>query len=131
MGMSENFDDLFRSPEDLEPVEDLTEGGSWLLELVAAVDFLGRGDRHGLTVWDALEEAMRWWSAEQHRLRGLFLAAIGAEQTRIEASFRQAIQIALEQKSISLAKRAEATYAGYRRQKLSKSGARGLRLPLC
>ena len=45
--------------------EDLTEGGSHLLDLVAAVDFLRRGDRHGLTVWDALEEALRWWTAEQ------------------------------------------------------------------
>jgi hypothetical protein len=39
------------------------------------------------------------------------LAAIGADQTQIEASFCEAVRIAKEQKSISLEKRAEATYA--------------------
>jgi hypothetical protein len=42
------------------PGEDLREGGTWLLDLVAAVDYLGRGFRCGLTVWDAIEEALRW-----------------------------------------------------------------------
>ena len=51
----------------------------------------------------------RWWCAELHRLRGVFLAAMGAEETQIEASFCAAIRIAKEQKSISLAKRAEAS----------------------
>jgi serine/threonine protein kinase len=73
----------------------------------------------------------RWRSAELHRLRGVFLAAMGAEETQIEDSFCAAIRIAKEQKSISLAKRAEATYAEYRRQKASASGRRGFRLPLC
>ena len=73
----------------------------------------------------------RWWCAELHRLRGVFLAAMGAEETQIEASFCEAIKIAKEQKSVSLAKRAEATYAEYRRQKASASGGRGFRLPLC
>jgi hypothetical protein len=50
-------------PDDLD-VEDLATGGTCLLDLISAVDFLGRGDRHGLTVWDALEEAVRWWVAE-------------------------------------------------------------------
>ena len=72
----------------------------------------------------------RWWSAELHRLRGVFLAAIGADETQIEASFCEAIRIAKEQKSISLEKRAEATYAEYCRQKASGSGGRGFRLPL-
>lgn len=40
--------------------EDLAEGGTWLLDLVAAVDHLRRGHRPGLTVWDAIEEALRW-----------------------------------------------------------------------
>jgi tetratricopeptide (TPR) repeat protein len=66
-----------------------------------------------------------------HRLRGMFLAAMGAEETQIEASFQEAIRIAKEQKSVSLEKRAEATYAEYRRQKASGSGERGFRLPLC
>jgi adenylate cyclase len=72
----------------------------------------------------------RHWSAELHRLRGVFLAAIGADETQIEASFCEAIKIAREQKSVSLEKRAEATYAEYRRQKASGSGGRGFRLPL-
>jgi hypothetical protein len=72
----------------------------------------------------------RWWSAEPHRLRGVFLATMVAEETQIEASFGAAIKIAREQKSISLEKRAEATYAEYRRQKASTSGGRGFRLPL-
>jgi predicted ATPase len=73
----------------------------------------------------------RWWCAELHRLKGVFLTAMGADETRIEASFSEAIRIAKEQKSISLQKRAEATYAEYRRQKASGSGGRGFRLPLC
>ena len=72
----------------------------------------------------------RWWLAELHRLRGVFLAAIGAEATQIEASFSEAVRIAREQKSVSLAKRAEAAYAEYRRQRASTSGGRGIRLPL-
>jgi tetratricopeptide (TPR) repeat protein len=69
-------------------------------------------------------------SAELHRLRGVFFAALGAEETQIEASFCEAIRIAKEQKSVSLEKRAEATYAEYRRQKASASGGCNFRLPL-
>ena len=72
----------------------------------------------------------RWWCAELHRLRAVFLTTLGAEETQIEASFREAIKIAKEQKSISLEKRAEATYAEYRRQKACGSGESGFRLPL-
>ena len=72
----------------------------------------------------------RWWCAEMHRLRGVFLVATGAEETLIEASFGAAIKTAKEQKSISLQKRAEASYAEYRRQKASGLGGRGFRLPL-
>jgi tetratricopeptide (TPR) repeat protein len=60
--------------------------------------------------------------AELHRLRGVFLANIGAEEAQIETSFCEAIRIAKEQKSVSLATRAEASYAEYRRQKESGSG---------
>ena len=66
-----------------------------------------------------------------HRLRGVFLTAIGADETQIEDSFREAISTAKEQKSISLAKRAEATYAEHRRQKASGSAGSGFRLSLC
>jgi predicted ATPase len=72
----------------------------------------------------------REWCAELRRLRGVFLTTLGAEETQIEASFCAAIRIAREQKSVSLVKRAEATYAEYRRQKDSGSGRRGFRLPL-
>ena len=72
----------------------------------------------------------RWWCAELHRLRAVFLTAMDADEGEIEASFQAAIRIASEQKSISLEKRAEATYAEYRRQKESASRGRGFRLPL-
>ena len=72
----------------------------------------------------------RHWCAELHRLRAVFLAAMGADETQIECSFQAAISTAREQKSVSLQKRAEATYAEYRRQKASGSGGRGFRLPL-
>jgi hypothetical protein len=47
----------------------------------------------------------------------VFLAALGADETQIKAAFCEAIGTAKQQKSISLAKRAEVTYAEYRRQK--------------
>lgn len=72
----------------------------------------------------------RWWSAELHRLRGVFLTAMSAEETQIEASFCEAIRIAHEQKSVSLEKRAEGTYGEYCHRKASRSGACGIRLPL-
>ena len=72
----------------------------------------------------------RSYYAKLHRLRALCLAAIGAEETQIEASFCEGIRIAKEQQSVSLATRAEASYAEYCRQKASGSGGRGFRLPL-
>jgi adenylate cyclase len=71
-----------------------------------------------------------YWSAELHRLRGVFLATLGADEAQIETSFQAGISTAKEQKSVSLEKRAEATYTEYRRQKASGSGGRGVRLPL-
>ena len=55
---------------------------------------------------------------------------MGAEETQIEASFCAAINTAKQQKAVSLEKRAEATYAEYRRQKASEAGGCGVRLPL-
>ena len=46
---------------------------------------------------------------ELHRLRGVFLAAMGADEAQMESSFCEAIRIAKEQKSVSLEKRAEST----------------------
>jgi serine/threonine protein kinase/tetratricopeptide (TPR) repeat protein len=62
--------------------------------------------------------------AELHRLRGVFLANVRGDEAQIEASFCEAIRIAKEQKSVSLATRAEASYAEYRRQKASGLGGR-------
>ena len=72
----------------------------------------------------------RYISAELHRLRGVFLAALGADDTQIETSFCAAISTAKEQKSISLERRAEGTYAEYRRQKANGAGEHEFRLPL-
>jgi hypothetical protein len=58
-----------------------------------------------------------WWRAEMHRLRGVFLATLRADEAEIEASFCEAIRTAGAQKSASLAARAEATYEEYRRRK--------------
>jgi|SRR5208283_4464006 len=66
---------------------------------------------------DAISEAealaerfeQRVYCAGLHRLRGVFLTAIGAGETQIAASFGEAIRIAKEQNSVSLETRAEAT----------------------
>ena len=130
------------------------EGIQWILDGIA--DWQAVGASRGLPFFlalksealyqagrilealDAIKEAEalaerfeeRWWCAELNRLCAVFLAAIGAEETQIEAAFREAIRTAREQKSVSLEKRAEATYAEYRRQKASAVGGRGFRLPL-
>jgi hypothetical protein len=72
----------------------------------------------------------RLWRADLRRLRGMLLTATAADETKIEASFSEAIRAAKEQKSISLTRRAEASYAEYRRQKAIASKGRGFRLPL-
>jgi predicted ATPase len=69
--------------------------------------------------------------AELHRLRGVFLAAIDADEIKIEGSFCEAIRIAKKQKSVSLATRAEASYAEYRLKKASGLRGHGFPLPLC
>ena len=68
----------------------------------------------------------RYWSSELHRLRGVFLAAMGADEIRIQTSFAEAIRVAKEQKSVSLAKRAEATegYGPGNRKLAGKGSAR-------
>ena len=112
-----------------------TLGLPYFLALKAEALFTANRSSEAL---EAVEEAQavaqkfegRFWSAELHRLRAVFLAAIGADETHIEASLREAISTAKEQKSVSLQKRAEATYAEYRRQKASAPGGRGFRLRL-
>ena len=72
-----------------------------------------------ITEAEALVETSqaRCWSAELYRLRGVFLAKLGAEDAKIEEAFREAIRTAKEQKSISLIKRAKSAYERYRCQK--------------
>ena len=123
-----------------EGIKDLWEIGTTLV-----IPFLRALKAEALHLADRTSEALqaikeadelaerseeRWCCAELHRLRGVFLTAMGADETQIETAFCEAIRIAKEQKSISLEKRAEATYAEYRRQKASGSGGRGFRLPL-
>jgi hypothetical protein len=54
---------------------------------------------------------------ELYRLRGVFLAAMGADATEVEASFCEAIRIARSRSRFPWHNRAEATYAEYRREK--------------
>lgn len=54
------MNDLFAPDSDTHGSEPLDEGGTWLLDLVSAVDHLRRGYRPGFTVWDALAEAIEW-----------------------------------------------------------------------
>jgi predicted ATPase len=125
----------------LDGIDDWRAAGSMLmmpLYLALKAEALYLADRTSealKAIWEAeaLAEGReeRWWSAELHRLRGVFLAAMGAQEAQIEASFSEAISTARRQKSVSLEKRAEATYAEYRRQKASRSGGSGFRLPLC
>ena len=80
---------------------------------------------------EAIEEAEalverseeRWWCAELYRLRGVFLTRLGANEAQIEEAFCEAIRTAKQQKSTSLATRAEASYAEYRCEKESIRGA--------
>ena len=111
------------------------QGVPYFLALKAEALFLADRTSEAL---EAINEAealaerfeQRVFFAGMHRLRGVFLAALGADEVQIEASFCAAIRIARAQKSIFLEKRAEGTYAEYRRQKASASGRRGFRLPL-
>jgi predicted ATPase len=132
---------------------DATEGVSWIEGGIA--DYRATGALRGLPfvlalkaealylgnrIFEALEaineaEGLaerfeeRLWRPDLHRVRGVLLTAMGADEVEIEASFCEALRIAKEQKSVSLEKRAKATYAEYRRQ-ASGSGGRGFRLPL-
>src|SRR4029077_316197 len=111
-------------------------GEPFLLALKAEALFLADCTSEALETLreaEALVErfAERYWCTELHRLRGVFLTAMGADQPQIEASFEAAIRTAREQKSVSLEKRAEATYAEYRRQKTSELEGHAFPLPLC
>ena len=133
---------------------DTTEGISWIVDgiedfrangALRAVPFFLALMAEALHLADRTFEALeaireaeglverfeeRLWRADLHRLRGVLLTAMGADETQIEDSFCEAIRTAREQKSIRLARRAETSYAEYRRQKASALGEHGFRLPL-
>ena len=67
------MNDLFAPDSEPHGSEPLDEGGTWLLDLVSAVDHLRRGYRPGFTVWDALAEAI-----------GCSAAAIASDGSRAE-----------------------------------------------
>jgi len=94
-------DDLFTS-EELEG-DDPADGATWLLDLVAAVDHLRRGVRPGLTVWDALEEALRadepyWDDPDPLRttLHGFLASTGGPVDIELQAGIRQWVLAAAE-----------------------------------
>jgi tetratricopeptide (TPR) repeat protein len=106
----------------------------YMLALKAEALYLANRTIEGL---EAIKEAdvlvqyseERWVCAELHRLRGIFLAAIDGEDLQIQTSLSAAIDTAKQQKSVSFARRAEATYAEYHWQKAKASGKRRFRLP--
>jgi serine/threonine protein kinase len=107
-------------------------GGGALALLAEALHLADRTSEAFRAIREAealVERREEWWSAELHRLEGVFLTAMGVDNTQIEASFREAIRIAKKQTSVSLEKRAAGTYAEYRRRRAS--GEHGFRLPLC
>ena len=107
---------------------------SWLLLKADALHLAGRTAE----ALEAIEEAHahiqaygeRWPLSELYRLRALLLAATSENDAEIEAAFHAAISTAKQQKSLSLEKRAETSYAEYRRQKASGCTEDELRLPL-
>ncbi|MBV9998459.1 MAG: protein kinase [Verrucomicrobia bacterium] len=91
---------------------------SWLVIKAEALHLVDRTSealealREAEAVAESSEE--RSWCAELFRFRGVYLAAMGADEMEIQAAFSKAIQMAEEQGSISLLKRAEMSYADYR-----------------
>ena len=79
---------------------------SSLLRKAEALHLAGRASEALETINEAEALAERFeqrvLTARLHRLRGVFLAAIGSDEVQIEASFHNAIRIAKEQKSVSL-----------------------------
>lgn len=86
--------------DDLEPNhEPLEDAGGLLLQLVAAVDYFGRGPRPGFTVWDAIEEALRWhtnidqdWTVLDPLLRAIRLTFPGGGTATAADTFNAAIR---------------------------------------
>jgi predicted ATPase len=93
----------------------------WLALKAEALQFAGRLSE----ALDAVQEAEAlakasgelWWLAELYRLQGVFLSGLEEPSDEIENAFCNALRTATQQKSLSLAKRAEISYAEYCRQK--------------
>jgi predicted ATPase len=110
-----------------EGIEDYRATGSivWLplfLALKAEALYLaGRNSEalRSITEAEMLVETseVRCWSSELSRLRGVILTKLGADEAKIDSAFHEAIRTAKQQKSISLIKSAEATYAECRCQR--------------
>ena len=85
----------------------LAEGGTWLLDLVAAVDYLRRGIRPGITVWDALDESLRWLLADVDPTASepdaVVLAIVDAMAVDVEAPI--SIQTAIRRWVLTMADR--------------------------
>ena len=72
---------------------------------------------------------VRSCAAELCRRRGVLLTNIGGSKEEVEAAFGEAIYLAKHQESISILKRAEASYAEYRRHEVVAGTEDGARLP--
>jgi hypothetical protein len=72
----------------------------------------------------------RWWSAELNRLKGVFLTAMGAEETQIEASFREAISTRTEAEVGFARETRRRNLRGIPSPKSEPVRRRGFRLPL-
>jgi predicted ATPase len=95
----------------------------WLALKAEALQFAGRLSE----ALDAVQEAEAlakasgelWWLAELYRLQGVFLSGLEEPKDEIENAFCKALRTAKQQKSTSLAARAEASYAKFRLQRAS------------
>lgn len=104
------MNDLFASDSDTNGSEPLDEGGTWLLDLVSAVDHLRRGYRPGFTVWDALAEAIEWASGPSDAERDQ-AAAGGASETAVTEQDRHtALQRAVRTWAQAMADRYNSGY---------------------
>ena len=119
---------------DLRATGELNPAGDFLALKAEALYLADRTYEALETIKEAKSLAKRFenraFDALFLHLRGVFLTAIGADETQIESSFCEAIRVAREQKSVSLEKRAEKTYAEYRRRKTGQRAQRGFRLPI-
>ena len=78
----------------------------FLLALKAEASHLGTRTSDAL---EAIREAEalversgeRWWCAELHRLRGVFLTALGADETHIEARCESTVEMGVEEQSLT------------------------------